>query len=139
MPQINYVNNGVRIGGSKTDVAIVHKLADLPGGRALDTTGFTPEIIESGHVIIREIATDIYKPMPVLADGTAYDVLPSGHEYAGVLDGSIATAKPAAAILVVGTVNDLACPYPVTDAMKTAFKGAQGVNIAWIHDNTATV
>lgn len=129
MPTVNLNNGEVIMGGSKTDVAIVHKLADLPGGRALDTTGFTNEVIKSGHVIIRETATDVYKPMPI--SGDAYAALPSGHEFFGVLDGTILTAKPAAAIMVEGTVNDLASPYPPTDAMRDWTRWG----IVFLHDN----
>ncbi len=129
MPEVNLKNESVRVGGSKSDVAITHKTADIPGGRTLDTAGFTAEVIESGHVIIRETTTDVYKPMPVTGD--TYAALPEGHEFAGVLDGSILTAKPAAAIMVEGTVNNLASPYPPTDAMLDWPRWG----IVFIHDN----
>src|SRR5690606_31929219 len=39
------------------------------GGRTLDVTGFSPNLIKGGHVIIKETATGEYKPMPVTGSG----------------------------------------------------------------------
>jgi len=53
----------------------------------------------------------------------AYGALPAGHTYAGVNIASVLTAKPFAGILVRGTVNPAAAPYPMTSilsAVKTA-------------------
>lgn len=53
----------------------------------------------------------------------AYGSLPSGHTYAGILVASILTEKPFAGIMVRGTVNVNATPYPMTSilsAVKTA-------------------
>lgn len=91
------------------------------GGRVLDVTGFTEEYIRAGHVIIKETATDTYKPMPV-SDG-AYAALPEGHEYVGVAYSTKSVAEPFVAIMYAGTVNDVASPFPVDDikaALKTA-------------------
>lgn len=76
----------------------------IPGGRSLDTTGFTAEVIQAGHLIIEETATGVLKPMPV--SGTAYGTLPASHTYKGILVASILTAKPLAAIMVRGTINE---------------------------------
>lgn len=91
------------------------------GGRVLDVTGFTEEYIRAGHVIIKETATNTYKPMPV-SDG-AYAALPEGHEYVGVAYSTKSVAEPFVAIMYAGTVNDVASPFPVDDikaALKTA-------------------
>lgn len=91
------------------------------GGRVLDVTDFTEEYIRAGHVIIKETATNTYKPMPV-SDG-AYAALPEGHEYVGVAYSTKSVAEPFVAIMYAGTVNDVASPFPVDDikaALKTA-------------------
>lgn len=91
------------------------------GGRVLDVTDFTEEYIRAGHVIIKETATNTYKPMPV-SDG-AYTALPEGHEYVGVAYSTKSVAEPFVAIMYAGTVNDVASPFPVDDikaALKTA-------------------
>ncbi|MGB7842336.1 MAG: hypothetical protein WBL21_06065, partial [Salinimicrobium sp.] len=53
---------------------------------------------------VEETATGVLKPLAI-SNGT-YDDLPAGHTYKGILYGSILTAKPMAAVLVRGTVNE---------------------------------
>lgn len=93
---------------------IIANLADIPGGRALDMTGYTDEVVKAGHIIIKK-ANGEFAPLGV-TDG-AYDSLDTGEEYAGVLKASILAAKPFAAILTVGEVNAAASPYPVTSTI----------------------
>lgn len=49
------------------DSVVIRKCTHtVPGGRTLDTTGFTPTVIRKGHVIIKATAAGgEYKPMPV--------------------------------------------------------------------------
>ena len=84
----------------------------------MDVTGFTDNVIQAGHLIIKD--DDEYKPTPVV-DGE-YDV-PEGAEYAGFLIASIPTSRPLAGIMVRGTVNVNACPFPmatILSAVQTA-------------------
>ena len=103
MPQANLSRTPVTIDTSADSVVIALLLEDIPGGRTLDVTGVTDEVIKAGHVIIEEDATGDHKPLAV-ADG-AYAALPAGHSYRGVLVGSIPTARPMASIMVRGRVN----------------------------------
>ena len=111
MAVANLRNDATTIDTSKDGIVIVDNFQSIRGGRTLLTTGYTPETIQAGHVIIRETATGEYKPMPV--SGGAYAALPAGHTYAGILISSILTAKPFAGIMVRGTVNPVASPYPI--------------------------
>lgn len=115
--------------GSQVDVGydsvtIVANLEDIPGGKTLNTTGFTPEVIKAGHLVIVETATGIHKPLPVNTGQTAYAALPEGHTYKGVVSASVATTKPFVAIMVRGTVNEQAFAnnggFATPDAAKTA-------------------
>jgi hypothetical protein len=99
-------NTKTSVDTSNDSVVIVQNLETIPGGSALEVTGFTLEIINAGHLIIEQTASGVLKPMPV-ADN-AYAALPAGHTYKGVLVASILKAKPGAAIMVRGTVNDAA-------------------------------
>lgn len=108
-------------GFDKDPIVIRNYVAGIKGGKVLDVDGFTPEFIKAGHVIIKETATDTYKPMPV--SGNAYAELPSGHEYVGVAYATKAKSEPFVAIMYSGTVNDVASPYPV-DGIKAALKTA---------------
>lgn len=94
--------------------------ACIIGGRTLDMTGFADKYVKAGHIIIHETATDTYKPLGV--SNGAYISLPTGHTYEGVLRASVPADEPLASIMYEGEVNDLASPYPVTDAIKTALK-----------------
>jgi hypothetical protein len=99
-------------------VTIVNYIEGIPGGRSLDVTGFTPKAIRAGHVVIRDTATGDYKPMPV--NGDAYDALPADHTIEGVVVASVTTDEAMAGIMVRGSVNEVASPYPVTEAIKAA-------------------
>ena len=113
-------NEGIIIETGNESIVIVNHVDGIRGGKTLDVTGVTEDVIKVGHIIIKEDATGIHKPMPV--SGDSYDSLPEGHSYVGVLEASILKSKPFAAILIDGTVNDAASPYAVTSAMKTALK-----------------
>ena len=122
MATVNLNNEAQQIITGKDNIVIVDNFESVRGGRTLDVTGFTPNIINAGHIIIKDSEGE-YKPMPVTVDGTAYDVLPEGHTYAGVLIASIPTDKAFAGIMIRGTVNTNASPYPLTSilsAVKTA-------------------
>lgn len=108
-------------GFDKDPIVIRNYVAGIKGGKVLNVDGFTPEFIKAGHVIIKETATETYKPMPV-SDGF-YASLPSGHEYVGVAYATKSTSEPLVAIMYAGTVNDLASPYPI-DGIKTALLAA---------------
>jgi hypothetical protein len=121
MAQANLANAGTSIETNKDSIVIVDNFQSIRGGRTLDVTGFTPAIINAGHVIIKETATGELKPMPI--SGSAFGALPTGHTYEGILINTIQTAKPMAGVLLRGTVNPLAMPYTVTSIL-TALKAA---------------
>lgn len=102
-------------------IVIVKVLEAIPGGKTLDVTGFSPDVIPAGHLIIEETSTGVLKPMPI--SGAAYAALPASHTYKGVLISTILTAKPFAGILVRGTVNQAASFYTISSVL-TAVKAA---------------
>lgn len=93
-----------QIDTSNDSVIIVHTFETIPGGRTLDVTNVTGEVLTAGHVIIEETSSGNLKPLGV-TDGN-YDSLPGGHTYKGVLNASILVAQPTASIMVRGTVNE---------------------------------
>jgi hypothetical protein len=107
----------LQIGGNDS-IVIVKALADLPGGRTLDTSAFTgtTSTLHAGHVIYR--LNDDYKPLEV--SGTAYASIPSGATLIGVLKEPILVSQGGAAIVTIGQVLEGALPYPVTDEIKEA-------------------
>lgn len=118
MAVVNLDNAKVTIDTGNDSVVIVEYLEGVPGGRTLDVTGFKNPVIQAGHIVIVETSTKERKPMPVA--GEAYAALPTGHTFEGVVVASVLTEKPMVGIMVRGSVNEVASPYPVTDAMKTA-------------------
>ena len=103
-------------------IVIRREGACIIGGRTLDVTGFPDKVVKAGHIIIKETLTDTWKPLGV-ANGV-YNSLPEGHTYEGVMKSSRPADAPFAPIMYEGEVNDIASPYPVTDAIKTALKAA---------------
>jgi hypothetical protein len=59
----------------------------------------------------------------VTTEKDEYASLPADHTYAGILIASIPTSRPLAGIMVRGTVNVNACPFPMT-AILSAVKAA---------------
>ena len=104
-------------------IVIRQYIAGIKNGKTLDVTGYTPDVIKAGHVIIRDSVNDVYKPMPLNEQGTAYGSLPANHEYAGVLVGTVLKKRPMAGIMYAGEVNDVASPFSV-DSIKSAMKTA---------------
>jgi hypothetical protein len=102
-------------------IVIVNVLEAIPGGKTLDVTGFSPEVIPAGHLIIEETSTGVLKPMPT--SGANYGSLPASHTYKGVLISTILKSKPFAGILVNGTVNKNASAYGIASVL-TAVKTA---------------
>ena len=117
--QANLVDEQINVDTSKDSIVIIHNQFCIPGGKTLDVTGFTPDVINAGHILIKNTAGD-YKPMPINAGGTAYEALPADHTYAGVLVATILKKRPFAGVMVEGYVNEVASPFPVA-AIKDAF------------------
>lgn len=117
------MNKNLEVTFGNDSVVIRQFVGGIKGGKVLDTTGFTPEVIKAGHVIIRNTTTDVYKPMPLNDGGTAYASLPDSCEYVGVAVSTILTEEPLCAIMYSGEVNENAVPFSVASikaAMKTA-------------------
>lgn len=106
-------NEAQQVNPSRDSVAIVRILDAVRGGGALDLTGFTDEVVESGHVIILEDGD--YKPLGVT--GAAYDELTGDQKYVGVLINTTSSPNTDAGILTQGTVNPEACKYKPTPAV----------------------
>ncbi|NDV47789.1 hypothetical protein D0T49_12105 [Paludibacter sp. 221] len=123
MATANLNNEPVQVVNGNDNVVIVDNFQSVRGGRTLDVSAYPAGIINAGHVIICETATGEYKPMPLSESGDAYTALPASHTYAGILAASITTAKPFAAIMVRGTVNPAAAPFPM-DTIMAAVKAA---------------
>lgn len=109
---------------SNDSIVILLNTFTLNGGRDLDVTGFAPDVIKAGHIVIRENATGVYKPNPV--SGTEFSALPADHSYAGIVVASVdkVTQGGGVAIMVQGAVNTKAMPFtmsaPIEAAVKTA-------------------
>jgi hypothetical protein len=119
MAVADLTNDPMEVITGNDNIVIVDNFQSVRGGRTLDTTGFAPEVIKAGHVIIQATnGTKDYKPMPVDVTTSpanpVYASLPANHVYAGILIASIPTKKPFAGILVRGTVNPAAAPYPMS-------------------------
>lgn len=87
------------------------------GGRMLEVTGYTPEFIRKGHLIIRDETNGVSKPMPLNQAGTAYGSLPQGYVYEGVAKSTVRTSEPLVGVMYEGEVNDVASPFPVSSLL----------------------
>lgn len=129
MPNANLNRETYQVEDGLDSIVIVNCLGDIPGGRTLDVSGVASgtTVIKAGHILIAS-NKGVVKPMPLNAGGTAYGSLPANHSYIGVLKATVTVADPRAAILTIGQVNQKACPFEVTSAMKSALP-----NIQWLY------
>ncbi len=121
---------------SANDSIVIRKYGSgIKGGRTLDMSNFPADLkcIKAGHIVIRSTTDETdYKPMPVAANGTAYDSLPANHEYVGVVVATKPVDYPFVGIMYAGEVNDVASPYPI-DSIKSALKSALP-DLHFMHD-----
>jgi hypothetical protein len=61
---VDLVDKGVQVNSSLDSIVIIKNDFSIPGGKSLDVTGYAYDVLQAGHVIIRETATGNYKPMP---------------------------------------------------------------------------
>ena len=97
------------------DSVIVQKfIAGIKGGRSLNVEGITDSVIHAGRIIVTD-GKGTFKPLAIKTTTgtdsqpkTAYDTLPEGFKYAGILYRSILTKNPGASIMTEGQVNEVA-------------------------------
>ena len=116
----------------KDDVVVQQFIADIPGGRTIDFTGWTgkdgADIIPAGTVIIKGTVSGatVYRPHPVASTTSegvttwAYDTITSGFSVVGVLYRTITRSNPQGSVLVAAKLNSAALPYAMTSTQKTA-------------------
>jgi hypothetical protein len=117
----NLTTKGPSYDTGNDSIVIVKLLEAIPGGKTLDASSYAPDVIPAGHLIIKETATGVLKPMPIT--GGDYAALPASHTYEGVLISTILKSKPFAGIMVRGTVNKNASFYVIASVL-TAVKTA---------------
>ena len=117
MAQVELTNPSKEYTGGKDHIVIIKDLGDLPGGRTLDVTGYTEDLIRAGHVVYKDGDGNL-KPLPV-SEG-AYDstTATAEAEYVGVVKQTVKKTDARVAILTIGQVNAGASPYPVTAAIQ---------------------
>lgn len=122
MTKVNLNNEPNEIITGDDNIVIAKYLDGIEDGRSLDVTGYPLTVIKAGVPAITDGA-GTYKPMPMSSEGTAFDALPEGYSYAGIIKGTIRTTKPFATIMTRGRVNLAAAPYAY-DTILTALKAA---------------
>lgn len=118
MPTANLNRENIELNDGLDSIVVVQALSQIPGGRTLDVSGL-PEgttSVKSGHVLVIDDKTKAVSPLGI-TDG-AYNTLPTGKSYYGVLKCSVLTRNPQAAIITAGQINAAASPAPVTAAIK---------------------
>lgn len=155
MATVKLNNEAENIVTGNDSIVIVDNFQSIRGGRSLDTTGFAPEVIRAGHVIIMETSTKEYKPMPAtegrtsgaatvgtLVAGTGYTN--GTYENVPLANGSgvgfLATVTVAGTVVTVVTPTYTGAGYVVGDVLSIpgAFAGGTGtgasVTVATVAD-----
>lgn len=118
MPTANLTREKIELNDGLDSIVVVQAISQIPGGRALDVSGLAANVesVKSGHVLVIDTKTKAVSPLGI-TDG-AYETLPTGKKYYGVLKASVLKRDPRAAIITAGQINVAASPAPVTDAIK---------------------
>ena len=126
--------------GTNLDDVIIQKfIADIPGGREIDFTGYenkvNPSTIPAGHVIIAKDGN--YRPHPVSVaeseDKTTvtYGTITEGYTIVGVLYRTVTKDEPSGSVLIDGVVNEAAVSTPYTADIK---KALAAIGIKFVKD-----
>lgn len=115
MAEVNLTSQ-IQVDTTNDNIVIVKCLEDIPGGKALDVTGWPHTTIPAGHPIIKDDDGE-YKPIALNVGGDAIDATKAA-KTVGILVGTILTEQPAAAIMVRGTVNEAAAVYTIPAGCK---------------------
>lgn len=97
-------NTPVQVDTTLDSIIVIKVDHDIPGGKTLDVTDVTEQVLKAGRVVIVETSTGAHKPLAI--SGGAYAALPSGHTYKGILTASILTKRPFAPIMLAGNINE---------------------------------
>lgn len=145
MPNLNLNVEKKQIVFGEDSVIVQKWIAGIKGGRAIDVTGITDNVLHSGRVIITD-GKGTYKPLTISTTTsgeqgsgtttTAYDKLPDGYKYAGILYRSILTKEPSGSILTEGQVNEVAAKNANGVDVPADFKTAMPL-IEFISDENA--
>ena len=111
----NLDNAGANFDTANDSIVIAQNLETIPGGKTLDVTGFDPDVIPAGHLVIEETSTGVLKPMPI--SGGNYGSLPALHTYKGVVISSVLKTKPFVRVMVRGSVNKNASKYGIASVL----------------------
>lgn len=118
MPTANLTREKIELNDGLDSIVVVQAISQIPGGRTLDVSGLAANVesVKSGHVLVIDTKTKAVSPLGI-TDG-AYETLPTGKKYYGVLKASVLKRDPRAAIITAGQINVAASPAPVTDVIK---------------------
>lgn len=118
MPTANLTREKIELNDGLDSIVVVQAISQIPGGRTLDVSGLAANVesVKSGHVLVIDTKTKAVSPLGI-TDG-AYETLPTGKKYYGVLKASVLKRDPRAAIITAGQINVAASPAPVTEAIK---------------------
>lgn len=114
-------------------VVIRQYIGGITGGRALDYSDFTDEVIQAGHIIERKLVDSVYEYKPLKTSEGKYEALDNDYEYAGVTVRSRLKGE-GVAIMDNGRVNEIAMPYQFKDDAQRKALAAALPNLIFEHD-----
>lgn len=117
MPKIELNTSLGTMDTTNDNIVIQSCLEDIKGGKSLDATGWPHMVIPGGHPIIKDDDGE-YKPLALNEAGDAIDATKAAKTI-GILKFSVLAAKPFAAIMVRGTVNEAAAVFAIPAGAKT--------------------
>lgn len=120
---------GISLADGKDGIVMVRVLGDIPGGRAIDTSGVNDNVVCAGHVVVKQ-ADGTFAALAVTGNaykGGSYNAVPEGCTVCGLVRATIRKDDARAAIVTMGQVKEAALPFALTEQIKGYLQ-----NIDWV-------
>lgn len=129
----NYEPDRKKVDSGMDAVVIRQYNGGITGGRALDYSNFTEDVIKAGHVIVKKEVDGVFEYSPLEVEDGKYKDKASDQEFAGVVVRARLKGE-GVAIMDDGRVNDETMPYQFKDATQRAAIKTALPNLIFEHD-----
>lgn len=110
--KVDLTNEQNKVLTGKDGIVIRQHISGFEGGRVLVVEGYPADVIPAGVPVITD-GNGVYKPLlptdtTVESETTYGFTIPNGYSVCGIVEATIRTKMPTAAILTAGVVNEVA-------------------------------
>lgn len=130
MSKAQYNKDGVAVNSGKDGIIIRKHIAGLEGGRLLDTTGYSLEVIPCGIPVAVKTANGVTTHKPIVPASNAF-TLPEGFTFEGVASATAKAGLPTP-VMFAGVVNKTAMLNYLKELFPDGITDVSTVNLSAI-------